>query len=249
MHEMSTVGRTGFSRKSIAPCLSAYTDAGTSPCAVSTMMGSEACSARRRSRTSMPLSPCRRRSRTRQPGRSGAYVAKNSRPDAKVSAWRPAVPRSVAIDVRSAGSSSTTKTVAELSVIARISSGSQETIDPSCERLAVFLQMLACARVDERARVVEQRGRGSDVCLGLLNDGDVEEDQRLAEMMVGTESADRTGADADDGPGLPLPHAGPVRSRSHVDGVLQAAGNRAIVLRGRKEHGIGTPDAVPEGDP
>src|SRR6266481_5424078 len=62
-----------------------------------------------------------------------------------------------------------------------------ELSDPAGEGLHELLQKFLRAGVREIARVVEELRRTADIGFRLLQRRDVEEDERLAQMMVGAE--------------------------------------------------------------
>src|SRR5579859_618386 len=67
--------------------------------------------------------------------------------------------------------------------------------------------------------------------------------------MVSTEAADRAWRHSYDGGGLFAPDAVAIGTRADVDGVLQHAGDGAVVLWSDEEHGVRRSDLVAEGDP
>ena len=97
----------------------------------------------------------------------------------------------------------------------------------------------------KRAVLVEQVAGAADVGLGLRQRRHVEEDQRLAQVVVGAEAADRARRADHHRRGLAAPRALPVRTRADVDRVLQHAGHRAVVFRGDEQHRVGLGDLLP----
>src|SRR5215510_778458 len=114
----SSSSLNGFVRNSTAPAFIAWTVIGTSPWPVMKMIGmsvrSASCCC-----SSRPLSPGSETSSTRQHGTVARGRARNSCGDANVSGFQPALLISSSSDSRTEMSSSTTKTVAVTSGMAR----------------------------------------------------------------------------------------------------------------------------------
>src|SRR5262245_45581299 len=109
---MSSRGRTGLVRNSVAPAFIARTVVGMSPCPVRKTIGiSTPRSAISRCR-SRPLPPGMRTSSTRQAGPPARATSRKSRADAKLRTLRPCERTSRSVERRSDASSSTTNTVA-----------------------------------------------------------------------------------------------------------------------------------------
>src|SRR5205814_2031041 len=103
-------------------------------------------------------------------------------------------------------------------------------LDPLRERVQELLQEVARRVVYQRTARVEELGGFANVGLGLRHRRHVEEYQRLPQMVVRAERANRSGRNADDRPGLAAPCAVSVRARADVDRVLEHAGHAAVVL-------------------
>ena len=72
-----------------------------------------------------------------------------------------------------------------------------------CPNTSRYLPMNSLVGGFEMRSVVgEELVGAADIGLGLLHHRHVEEDQRLAQMVIGAEAADRAGRDADHGAGL-----------------------------------------------
>src|SRR4051812_15672650 len=99
-------------------------------------------------------------------------------------------------------------------------------LDPRSERCSELTQELARALVLQLAARVEQIRSASDVGFRLLHHRDVQEHERLAQMMVCTESADCTRRHADHGAGLAVPYALSIGTRADVDRILQGRRHR-----------------------
>ena len=106
-----------------------------------------------------------------------------------------------------------------------------------------LLQEVARRVVGQRTARVEELGGFANVGLGLRHRRHVEEYERLPQMVVRAERANRSGRNADDRPGLAAPCAVSVRARADVDRVLEHAGHAAVVLGCHEEHCISLPDA------
>ena len=91
----------------------------------------------------------------------------------------------------------------------------------------------------ELAAFVEQFRGAADIGFRLLHHRDVEEDERLAQVMVRAEPADRAGRDADHRARLAGPRALAVRPRADVDRVLEHARHRAVVFRRDEKQRVG----------
>ena len=118
MASISTSSLNGLVRNSTAPALIARTLIGTSPYPVMKMIGipvrSASCCC-----SSRPFSPGSDTSSTRQQGTVARGRDRNSRGDANVSGFQPALLISSSNDSRTEMSSSTTKTMGETSGMAR----------------------------------------------------------------------------------------------------------------------------------
>ena len=57
--------------------------------------------------------------------------------------------------------------------------------------------------------------------------------------MIRAETAERSNGGADDGAGFAIPRALPVGTRTDIQGVLQDAGDGAIIFGRHEEHGVG----------
>ena len=99
------------------------------------------------------------------------------------------------------------------------------------------------------ALIVEQGEPAADIGFRLLQHGHVEEDQRLAQVMVGAEAADRARRDAHHRRRLLRPDAAAVGAGADVDGVLQDAGYRAVVFGRDEQNGVGRGDRFAEPGP
>ena len=84
----------------------------------------------------------------------------------------------------------------------------------------------------------------SEVHLGLLHGRDVEKHERLAQMVIGTETSDRARQGTDDRAGLSVQHALPVISGANVQGVLERGLNGAIVLGRHEQNRVRARDAI-----
>jgi hypothetical protein len=91
----------------------------------------------------------------------------------------------------------------------------------------------------------EQISRMADIGFGLLQGRPVEEDERLAQMVIGTEAADRARRDTDYRRRLSAPYASPIRAGPHVERVPQDAGYRAVISRRREQHRVARRDRHP----
>ncbi len=111
--------------------------------------------------------------------------------------------------------------------------------DPCGERLHETLQEFAYTVVDELAVGGEQFISAADIGLRLRHRRHVEKHQRLTQMMVGAEPADRAGRSADDGAGLAAPHTRPLGPRAHIQCVFHRRRHRPIVLRRHEQYGSG----------
>src|SRR2546421_10784273 len=78
-------------------------------------------------------------------------------------------------------------------------------LDPCRKRLHVFCEEFASRAVRQPAGFVEQFVCTADIGFGHLQRRHVEEDQRLTQMMVGAECADRARRHADDSCRLLVP--------------------------------------------
>ena len=70
--------------------------------------------------------------------------------------------------------------------------------------------------------------------------------QDLAQLGLGPDGAEHPGAGPDHGDGLVAQRARGGRPRGPVDGVLEHAGDRRVVFRGREQQGVGVGDRLPE---
>ena len=88
------------------------------------------------------------------------------------------------------------------------------------------------------AALIEEVRGISDVRLGLLHGGNIEEHEGLPQMMIGAEPADRTGRYADNRTRLAAPDALSVGPRPHVDRVLEHGGQGTVVFRCDKQEAV-----------
>src|SRR6266403_783562 len=119
-------------------------------------------------------------------------------------------------------------------------------LDPLRECLQELAHELAGVVADDRARIAEHLGGAANVSLGLRHGRNVEENQRLAKMVIGAEGADDARREAENRPWLAVPRALAVRPRCDVDRVFEHAGHRAVVLRRHEQHRVGLLDAALE---
>src|SRR3954466_7905214 len=86
----------------------------------------------------------------------------------------------------------------------RLLGSAPDKLDPLRESIYEGLQELLRRIIGEIPRFVKQFRCAADVCLRLLHRRNVQEHERLSQMMVGSERRERAGGDADDGAGLPV---------------------------------------------
>src|SRR5919198_1801510 len=143
--------RKGLVRNSTAPAFMACTDIGMSPWPVMNTIGiwiSASLKARCRSR---PLNPGKRTSRTRQEGASRDRLFRNSCAEPKVSTLKPADWRSRAVEMRTSASSSTTNTVASISVILVLRRSGQDELQGGAGAGVAFRPQPSAVCLDDRA--------------------------------------------------------------------------------------------------
>src|SRR5207249_11579227 len=89
----------------------------------------------------------------------------------------------------------------------------------------------------------------AQISLRLLHHRHVQEDRRLADLVVRTEAADRSWRSGDDGRRLLVEHALAVGPRPDVDRVLEHAGASAIIFGAHEQHAVRGPDLVAQAGP
>src|SRR5437588_2059594 len=119
-------------------------------------------------------------------------------------------------------------------------------LDPLRECLQELAHEFARVVADDRPRIAEHLGGAANVSLGLRHGRNVEENERLAKMVIGAEGADDARREAENCPRLAVPRALAVRPRCDVDRVFEHAGHRAVVLRRHEQHRVGLLDAALE---
>src|SRR5262249_7593807 len=103
--------------------------------------------------------------------------------------------------------------------------------------------------VDEVPVRIDAFAKRPEVRFRLLHRRHVEVGQRLAQVVIGAEAADGADRAADDSRPFAFPGALAVRARRDVDGVLEHARHRAVVLRRDEQHRVGRLDLALERDP
>jgi len=121
--------------------------------------------------------------------------------------------------------------------------------DPVRKGLEEFAQKSTHRFVGQGPRLVEQFVRAANIGLGLLHCGDIEEYQRLSQVMIRAKSADRAGRCAHDRRRLSVPGILAVGTRSDIECVLQNSGDRAVVLGRHEQHGIARANGFAKPEP
>ncbi len=103
--------------------------------------------------------------------------------------------------------------------------------------------------VFEFARVVEPVEASADLGFGLLQDRHIQTDERLAQVMVGTETADTAWRSAYHGGRLLRLCALATGPGAHIDGIIECAGDRTIVFGSDEQHRISTRNVLTKTSP
>src|SRR5215475_1202319 len=113
-----------------------------------------------------------------------------------------------------------------------------EPVDEDREGLEILLQHLLQRFLDEFALVIEGIANAIQIGLRLSHDRTGNARQDVLQMLGRADAAERSGRVGDDPGRLAEKRALAVGARANVDGVLEHAGDRAVVFGGHEQHGV-----------
>src|SRR3954447_5247225 len=121
--------------------------------------------------------------------------------------------------------------------------------DERRESVDILLQHLLHGFLGELALVVEGVAAAIHVDFGLAEDRAGNTGQDVLQMLGGTDATERAGGVADNADRLAEERALAIGARGDVDGVLQHAGDRAVVFRRHEQHAVRLLQLFPERQP